>query len=89
MGLKAGEMRCPARGCKAPADVLNEGRWTCIEHFMGEDPRDLPRPPELLNAEEVDGANYTADHDHRPGEPFEAEADGMGPSRLPRFGRGR
>jgi len=23
---------------------------------------------------------------HRPGEPFEAEADGMGPSRLPRFG---
>jgi len=23
---------------------------------------------------------------HRPGEPFEAEADGMGESRLPRFG---
>ena len=26
---------------------------------------------------------------HRPGEPFEAEADGMGESRVPRFGRGR
>ena len=25
-------------------------------------------------------------HDRRAGEPFEAEADGMGPSRVPRFG---
>ena len=29
------------------------------------------------------------DHDHRPGEPFEAEGDGMGESRVPRFGRKR
>jgi len=28
-------------------------------------------------------------HDHRPGEPFEAEADGIGESRVPRFGRKR
>ena len=26
---------------------------------------------------------------HKPGEPFEAEADGMGESRVPRFGRKR
>ena len=26
---------------------------------------------------------------HHPGEPFEAEADGMGESRVPRFGRKR
>ena len=28
-------------------------------------------------------------HDHRPGEPLEAEADGIGESRVPRFGRKR
>ena len=57
-----GTRRCPARECKAPADVLLEGRWTCPDHMS---------------------------HDHRPGEPLEAEADGMGESRVPRFGRKR
>ena len=32
---------------------------------------------------------YTHGHDHRPGESFEAEADGMGESRVPRFARKR
>ena len=57
-----GTIKCPVQGCEAPADVLYEGRWTCVEH-MG--------------------------HDRRPGEPFEAEGDGMGESRVPRFGRKR
>ena len=28
-----GTRRCPARGCKAPADVLLEGKWTCPDHI--------------------------------------------------------
>ena len=67
--VREGQVKCPVRGCKAPADVLYEGRWTCIEHFMGHDPRDLPMPPELLNAEEVDGANYTAERKRPCGSP--------------------
>jgi len=36
--------------------------------------------------EEVSGLILEHFDDRRPGEPFEAEADGMGESRLPRFG---
>jgi len=111
-----GTRRCPARECKAPADVLLEGRWTCPDHicrgrvteatFEGRtytipdiwlmgfcEPRgDRDQPRRGI----VEGVAWWAWQtglaeleDHRPGEPFEAEADGIGPSRLPRFARKR
>ena len=71
-----GTRRCPARGCEAPADVLYEGRWTCVRHVSAESGMHFYGCPVKPDA-------------HRPEEPFEAEADGMGESRLPRFARKR